>query len=69
MDASVLLVKAVGGGWDMSQLPRFQVGSMNTISSAEEVVKGGEAPEVESLGSIRSTSMPLSGSTRASAKR
>jgi NodT family efflux transporter outer membrane factor (OMF) lipoprotein len=23
MDASVLLVKAVGGGWDVSQLPRF----------------------------------------------
>jgi NodT family efflux transporter outer membrane factor (OMF) lipoprotein len=23
MDASVLLVKAVGGGWDISQLPRF----------------------------------------------
>lgn len=23
MDASVLLVKAIGGGWDTSQLPRF----------------------------------------------
>ena len=23
MDASVLLVKAVGGGWDTSQLPRY----------------------------------------------
>ena len=23
MDASVLLVKAIGGGWDASQLPRF----------------------------------------------
>ena len=23
MDASVLLVKAVGGGWDMSQLPQY----------------------------------------------
>ena len=23
MDASVLLVKAVGGGWDASQLPKF----------------------------------------------
>jgi outer membrane protein TolC len=23
MDASVLLVKAVGGGWDVSQLPKY----------------------------------------------
>ena len=23
MDASVLLVKAVGGGWDTSQLPKY----------------------------------------------
>jgi outer membrane protein TolC len=23
MDASVLLVKAVGGGWDISQLPHY----------------------------------------------
>jgi len=27
MDATVLLVKALGGGWDTSSLPKFQQGS------------------------------------------